>query len=122
MLYRVGADVVLLLHFLFAAFAAFGGALVACDFAWAWLHVPAVLWSSIVNLMSWTCPLTPFENALRIRAGQSGYTGGFIQHYVGHAVYPRGMPRRLALVAGISILVGNALVYAGILIWTASGR
>jgi hypothetical protein len=119
MLYRVGADLVLLLHFVFAAFAVFGGALVACDFAWAWLHVPAVLWSSIVNLMGWTCPLTPAENAFRIRAGQSGYAGGFIQNYVGRAVYPRGMPRRLELVAGISIVAGNALVYAVIFAWAA---
>lgn len=115
MLYRIGADLVLLVHFLFAAFAVFGGVLAIYNSAWSWLHIPVVLWSSIVNLMSWTCPLTPMENALRIRAGQSGYSGGFIQHYVGRAVYPRGMPRRLELVAGISIVVGNALVYAGVL-------
>jgi hypothetical protein len=55
------------------------------------------------------------EKALRIRAGQTGYAGGFIQHYIGRAVYPRGMPRRLSLVAGISILVWNAVVYAMVL-------
>ena len=119
MWYRVGADLVLLLHFLFAAFAVFGGVLVAYNFAWSWVHIPTVFWSSVVNLMGWTCPLTPLENALRIRAGQSGYSGGFIRHYVGRAVFPRGMPRRLALVAGISIVLGNALVYAGILAWAA---
>ena len=119
MLYRVGADSVLLLHFLFAAFAVFGAALVIYNPVWALVHIPTVLWSSIVNLMGWTCPLTPLEKALRIRAGQSEYSGGFIQHYVGRAVYPRGMPRRLELVAGVSVLVGNALVYAGILAWTA---
>jgi hypothetical protein len=113
--YRLAADLVLLLHFLFAAFAVFGGALVACNFRWAWLHIPAVLWSSVVNLKSWTCPLTPLEKSLRTSAGQAGYAGGFIQHYVGRAVYPRGMPRRLELVAGISILVGNLVVYAFIL-------
>jgi hypothetical protein len=113
--YRLAADLVLLLHFLFAAFAVFGGALVAYNFHWAWLHIPTVIWSSVVNLKSWTCPLTPLEISLRMRAGQSGYTGGFIQHYVGRAVYPRGMPRRLELVAGISILVGNLVVYVAIL-------
>ena len=117
MLYRIAADLVLLAHFLFAAFAVFGGVLVFYDPAWAWVHIPVVLWSSVVNLMSWTCPLTPIEKALRIRAGQGGYTGGFIQHYIGRAVYPRGMPRQLELVAGISILVGNALIYAAILAW-----
>ena len=115
--YRIAADLVLLAHFLFAAFAVSGGVLVFYNPVWAWLHIPVVLWSSIVNLMSWTCPLTPIEKALRIRAGQGGYSGGFIQHYIGRAVYPRGMPRQLELVAGISILVGNALVYAAILAW-----
>jgi hypothetical protein len=62
--------------------------------------------------------LTPIEKRLRVRAGQAGYAGGFIQHYVGRAVYPRGMPRRMELIAGFSVLAGNALVYAGILAWT----
>ncbi len=114
MLYRLGADLVLLSHFLFAAFAVFGGFLAFSNPAWAWVHVPVVLWSSVVNLMSWTCPLTPIEKSLRVRAGQTRYSGGFIQHYVGSAVYPRGMPRQLELVAGISILAGNALVYAAL--------
>jgi hypothetical protein len=62
--------------------------------------------------MSWTCPLTPAENVLRDRAGQSRYAGGFVEHYIGRIVYPGGMPRRLELVAGISIVMWNALVYA----------
>jgi hypothetical protein len=112
MLDRLGADLVLLTHFVFAAFAVFGGVLVFYHPVWAWLHIPVVLWSSVVNLMSWTCPLTPLENALRVRSGQAGYSGDFIQHYIGRAVYPRGMPRQMELVAGISIVVGNVLLYA----------
>jgi hypothetical protein len=113
--YRIAADSVLLIHFLFAAFAIFGGILVAIDTTWAWLHIPTVLWSGLVNLMGWTCPLTPWEQRLRLLSGQSGYSGGFIQHYVGRAVYPGGMPRRLELVAGFSVLAGNALVYAALM-------
>lgn len=110
--YRITADSVLIVHFLFAAFAVVGGLLVALNPAWAWLHVPVVLWSALVNLRGWTCPLTPLEQRLRALAGQAGYTEGFIQHYVGQAVYPSGMPRRLELVAGFSVLAGNAVVYA----------
>ena len=117
MRYRIAADFVLLAHFLFAAFAVFGGLLLLDSVRWAWVHLPAVAWSAIVNLKGWTCPLTPIEKDLRARAGQAGYDGGFIQHYVGRAVYPRGMPRRLELVAGVSVLAGNALVYAAILAW-----
>jgi hypothetical protein len=117
--YRIGADLMLLAHFVFALFAVFGGLLAFYNSAWPWVHIPVVLWSSVVNLMSWTCPLTPIENALRIRAGQVGYSGGFIQHYIGRAVYPRGMPRQLELVAGISIVVGNVLLYAVVFAWKA---
>jgi hypothetical protein len=113
--YRLAADSVLVAHFLFAAFAVAGGLLVAYDFVWAWVHIPVVLWSAVVNLKGWTCPLTPIEKRLRTLAGQAGYTGGFIQHYVGQAVYPGGMPRRLELVAGFSVLAGNAVVYAVLL-------
>lgn len=112
---RLGADLVLLGHFLFVAFAVCGGFLYLIDPRWAWLHVPVVLWSSVVNLASWTCPLTPLERSLRAKAGQTGYQGGFVEHYVGRLVYPRGMPRQMELIAGVSIVVWNALVYAAML-------
>ena len=122
MVYRLGADLVLFAHFLFAAFAVFGGVFVFVDPAWAWVHIPVVLWSSVVNLMSWTCPLTPIENTFRTRAGQLGYAGGFVQHYIGPVVYPRGMPRQLELVAGVSIVAGNALVYAIMFAWVVQNN
>ena len=109
---RLGADLVLLAHFVFVTFAVVGGALVYFDRRWAWLHVPVVLWSSLVNLASWTCPLTPLEKSLRAQAGRAGYSGGFVEHYVGQVVYPRGMPRQMELLAGVSIVVWNAAVYA----------
>ena len=112
MLYRIGADLVLLFHALIVAFAVFGGGLVYYDRTWLWVHLLVVFWSSLVNLASWTCPLTPLEKALRVRAGQSGYSGDFVQHYVGRLVYPRGMPRQMELVAGVSIVIWNLLVYA----------
>ena len=111
---RIAADAVLLLHFCVVLFAVFGGLLMLMTTRWMWAHVVVVLWSSVVNLASWTCPLTPLEQALRRRVGQS-YEGGFVQHYVGAAVYPRGMPRQMELIAGVSVLAGNALVYALVL-------
>jgi len=105
----------LLSHFAFVLFALFGGALALVAPLVAWVHVPVVIWSSIVNLASWTCPLTPLEKALRMRAGQSGYAGGFVQHYVGRAIYPRGMPRQMELMAGVSVVAWNIVVYVVVL-------
>jgi hypothetical protein len=121
LLNRLMADVVLLAHFAFVLFAVFGAFLVLVDSSWAWVHIPAVVWSSVVNLASGTCPLTPLENRYRSRMGAS-YEGGFIQHYVRSVVYPGGMPRRLELIAGISIVVWNGIVYAVLVSWVRSAQ
>jgi hypothetical protein len=36
----------------------------------------------------------------------------FVEHYLGSLVYPGGMPRRMELIAGYSVLIWNAFVYA----------
>ena len=36
---------------------------------------------------------------------------GFIKHYAAPLVYPGGMPRRMELIAGYSVLIWNAFVY-----------
>jgi len=112
---------VLLLHFVFVALAVFGGFGVLLNPGWAWIHVPIVVWSSVVNLAGWTCPLTPLENRLRAKANGAGYKGGFVQHYIGPLVYPQGMPRRFELIAGIAVVVWNAVLYACIYLWLARG-
>lgn len=117
MIRRVAANLVLLAHFGFVVLAVFGAFGVLVDPRWSWVHVPIVAWSSIVNLAGWTCPLTPLENRLRIAAYGSAYQGGFVHHYIGPLVYPRGMPRQMERVAGVSIVLWNACVYGGIHWW-----
>ena len=84
------------------------------------VHVPAVVWSSVVNLANWTCPLTPLEKDLRQRAGLRAFEGGWIQHYLEQLVRPLGMPRRMELIAGVSVVLWNAIVY-GFVFWTVAG-
>jgi hypothetical protein len=108
---RILADFILLFHFFFVVFAIFGGFLVLYK-RWAvWIHVPVVLWAWVVNFVGWICPLTPFENFFRFAAGQEGYGGGFIEHYIVLMIYPGGMTRQMELAAAISILVWNGFVY-----------
>jgi hypothetical protein len=54
-----------------------------------WLHVPVGLAILGLYLTGSDCPLTDLELALRARAGEPGYTGGFIGHYV---TEPLGLP------------------------------
>ena len=114
---KISADTVLLLHFPFVFFAVFGGAAVLFKRQVAWFHIPTVLWSSVINLGGWVCPLTPLENYFLSKAGLAGYEGSFIGHYIEPLVYPAGMPRNLELIAGISIVLWNVLVYAFILLY-----
>jgi hypothetical protein len=53
--------------------------------------------TAYVNLFSQVCPLTPLENRFRYLAGQAGYEGGFIEHYIAPRVYPGVTPERWGL-------------------------
>jgi hypothetical protein len=108
---RTLGDLVLAFHLAFIVFAVLGGFLVLWRPWIAWLHVPSVLWSGYVNLFGQVCPLTPLENRFRYVAGQAGYEGGFIQHYLAPLVYPGVMPERWGLISGFSVLIWNVLVY-----------
>ena len=116
MIYRLAASATLFLHFIFVFIAVFGAAGLFVDWRWALIHIPIVVWSSVVNLAGWTCPLTPLENRFLFAARKTGYEGGFVQHYLGPLVYPKGMPRRLELIAGVSIVAWNVIAY-GIVWW-----
>lgn len=118
---RLAANLVLLFHFAFVLLAVFGGLGILISSKWAWVHLPIVAWSSIVNLAGWTCPLTPLENRLRVAATGSGYEGGFVQHYIGPIVYPQGMPRRLELIAGVAVVLWNGVVYGCMYWWLSRG-
>jgi hypothetical protein len=54
-----------------------------------WLHVPVSLAILGIYLTGSDCPLTSLEMSLREHAGQPGYTGGFIGHYI---TDPLGFP------------------------------
>lgn len=111
MIYRILADVVLILHLAFVLFVVLGGLLVLRWPRLAWLHVPAATWGVLVALVGWPCPLTPLENHLRQLGGQSGYGGGFIEHYIVGLIYPSGLTRELQMGLGAMVLVINLVVY-----------
>lgn len=112
MTHRLLADATVAFHFLFIAFVVLGGLAVMRMPRVAWLHLPAVAWVVWLELTGAICPLTPLENALRERAGQAGYEGGFIDHYLMPVIYPAGLTPQIQTLLGIAVLVLNATVYA----------
>ena len=111
-MYAFLADLVLLAHFGFLLFVVLGGFHVLKRPRVAWLHVPLALWGIYVEFSGAICPLTPLENDFRTRAGDSGYSGGFIDHYITALIYPAGLTRNVQIALGAAVLAGNALIYA----------
>ena len=115
MLYRVLADLVLVVHFLFIAFVVAGGFAAVRWPRLAWAHVPCFVWGALIEFAGWICPLTPLENDLRIASGQAGYSGGFIEHYLLPVIYPGALTREIQIWLGLSVLALNAVAYAWLL-------
>ncbi len=111
MVYHGLATLVVVVHALFVAFVLLGGLLVLRRPRLAWLHLPAAGWGVLIEFAGWVCPLTPLEIALRRRAGQAGYEGGFIEHYVTALLYPEGLSRGHQVALGALALAVNLLVY-----------
>ena len=112
------ADAVLVVHLMFVLFVGLGGLLVLRWPRLAWVHLPAAVWGAYVEFSGRICPLTPLELELRHRAGQAGYEGGFIDHYITAWIYPEGLSRGIQIGIGIAVFVVNALIYA----WVFHGR
>jgi hypothetical protein len=92
MWYRIAADLVVAVHLLFICFVV-GGAFLA--WRWPkiiWVQLPAMVYGALIEFIGFTCPLTPLENYLRRHAGEAGYRGGFIGHYLISVIYPPGSP------------------------------
>lgn len=112
MIHKLLADLVFLVHFAFVLFVVLGGVAVWRAPRLAWLHLPAVAWGALIEFAGWICPLTPWEQSLRRLAGEKGYSGGFVEHYLMPLLYPDGLTRDVQIVLGVLVLVINAAAYA----------
>jgi len=110
--YRLLADLVVILHLAFVAFALFGGLLALKWKRIVWLHAPAVLWAAAIEFGGWVCPLTPLEIWLRGQGGELGYRSDFIEHYILPLLYPATLTREVQFVLGVVVLAVNIAGYA----------
>ena len=111
---RVVADLLVTLHLVFILFVLSGGLLALWRRWWAALHLPAVAWAAWTEFAGAICPLTPWEQALRQRAGETGYAGGFVEHYLVPLIYPAALTPRIQLVLGGLVLIINLAIYAAV--------
>lgn len=85
------AGVVAVLHAAVVLFMLSGSLLALRRPGLLWLHVPIGLAILVLYLTDSDCPLTSWELDLREAAGEPGYRGGFLGHYV---TEPLGFPIR----------------------------
>jgi len=109
---RIAADATLLLHLAFVLFVV-GGAVLALRARWMpFVHLPAAVWGAVIECTAGTCPLTSIENRLRVAAGEAGYPGGFVEHYLVPLIYPAGLTPGIQWMLGAGVVVLNGVVYA----------
>jgi hypothetical protein len=122
MVHRLIADGVVVFHLAFIAFAFAGGLLVLRWRRVMALHLPAVAWATLVEVMHWRCPLTPLENYFRHRGGQAGYAEGFVEHYLEPILYPSGLTPTIQVMIGCAVFLVNAVVYTIVIVRWRRGR
>jgi hypothetical protein len=99
MFWLVTADLVAIIHAAYVAFVVVGFAAILVGWAahWSWVrnryfravHLAMILFVCCEALIGATCPLTLWENALRMRGGESGYPRDFIGYWIDWLVFYR---------------------------------
>ncbi|MBU2498532.1 MAG: DUF2784 domain-containing protein [Proteobacteria bacterium] len=111
MLYHYLTDLVILLHFLWILFLVFGFLLVLVRPKIAILHLGGLLFSFLLNVMGWFCPLTYLENYLRgLHDPGSTYLATFVARHAQRIVYP-DLPEKVIRIGEMAFVGIYVLCY-----------
>ena len=114
-MYELAADLILIVHFVFILFVVFGALLFFVIKKIVFIHIPALIWESYIELTHSICPLTYLENWFLNKANLTIYSEGFIQNYLAPIVYPTDLTKDLQIYLGITLIVVNIIIYGFIL-------
>lgn len=91
------ADLILVVHATIVAFVVIGQVLIMLGGmrGWRWVrrlwlrltHLGLIVFVTVQGWLGALCPLTVWENRLRLAAGEAGRGESFIQHWVGEVIY-----------------------------------
>jgi hypothetical protein len=88
MLYKILADSVVLIHFLWIVFLFLGALWGVKNRAVKIFHLSGLVFAFVIQVFDWYCPLTHLEVWLRSRHDFAlAYTGSFIIYYLEKIVY-----------------------------------
>ena len=115
--YLILADFILLAHFAFVAFIILGFLVIWAgyflrwgfvrDFRFRMAHLVAMGFVAAESLVGMVCPLTEWENSLRVRGGGGAkYEASFIEHWLGGVLFYEVSERTfMAIYCGFFALV-----------------
>jgi hypothetical protein len=115
LIYSYFAILTLLLHLLWILFIVFGFVFALKGSKLAFIHLGGLLFSLVINLFGWYCPLTYLENYLyHLQDRGFGYSGSFIIHYLERLIYPN-VAERTIRVGEITFVIVNLIAYTVLL-------
>ncbi|MBE0427301.1 MAG: DUF2784 domain-containing protein [Nitrospirae bacterium] len=113
MFYRIAADFVVLLHFLWILFLIFGAFIGRKYKISKIFHIAGLCFAIIIQIFGWYCPLTYVEVWLRQKHDPSLlYSGSFIIHYVEKIVYIE-LSQWIIFVLTVILVLGSLYIYSG---------
>ena len=111
MIYRLFADLALLVHFLWILFLIFGALAGRRHKVVKVIHLSGLLFAVILHVFSLICPLTYAEIYFtRLADPTAAYSGSFIIHYLDRLIYI-ALPPIILLALTIALALFNVLVY-----------
>ncbi|NTU43771.1 MAG: DUF2784 domain-containing protein, partial [Nitrospirales bacterium] len=115
MIYRILADAVVFIHFLWIIFLITGSLWGRKNKAVRYIHISGLFFALFIHVLDWYCPLTHIEVWLRsLHNPALAYRGSFIIHYVERIIYLDASPL-LITVLTITLCAFHGWIYTGAL-------
>ncbi|MEW6115814.1 MAG: DUF2784 domain-containing protein [Nitrospirota bacterium] len=114
MIYKILADIVVLIHFCWILFLFFGAIWGVKHKMVRVVHLGGLAFAIMMQLFGWYCPLTHLEVWLRMKHAPSlAYTGSFIIYYAEKLIYLDVTP---------TVIFIATLILCGFNIWMYLGK
>lgn len=111
MLYKILADMVVLIHLLWILFLIFGALFGIKNKGVRIVHISGLVFAVSIQVFGWYCPLTYLEVWLRSKHEPAlSYTGSFIIHYMEKLIYIE-LPGRLVFFLSVLLFGINSWLY-----------
>jgi uncharacterized membrane protein (UPF0136 family) len=111
-LYRIGADSVVVLHFLWVVFLIFGSLIGRYSRPVKITHISGLFFSVILQIFGWYCPLSHLEVWLRQKQDPFfSHGGSFLIHYLEKLIY-RETPPWIIFFLTVILVIMSMYVYS----------